>query len=365
GPTATNNLGQYLPVAVPDPTTYPGSDYYEIALVEYAEQMHSDLPPTKLRGYVQMNVAAPHTNYLGPIIIATKDRPVRVKFMNMLPTGAGGNLFLPVDTGIMGAGMGPLGMNVTPGNPMNYTQNRATLHLHGGRTPWISDGTPHQWTAPVGEKTDYPKGAAVQNVPDMPPAGPGELTFYWSNGQSARLLFYHDHAYGITRLNVYAGEAAGYLITDPTEQGLIASQILPGIGVPLVIQDRTFINDPNTWAATSNNLYAAWGSSYTPMPLTDTTDPLWKSYVSSGLVGGNLWLPHEYMPNENPFDPRGYNDMGRWDYGPWMLPPMAVQNTMLPSPTLIPEAFMDTVIVNATAFPYLELPPTAVRFRIL
>jgi hypothetical protein len=40
--------------------------------------------------------------------------------------------------------MGPLGMNVTPGNPMNYTQNRGVLHLHGGRSPWISDGTPHQ-----------------------------------------------------------------------------------------------------------------------------------------------------------------------------------------------------------------------------
>ncbi len=94
-------------------------------------------------------------------------------------------------------------------------------------------------------------------------------------------------------------------------------------------------------------------------------DPLWKSYVPGGIVGGNLWFPHEYMPNENPFDPRGYIDMGRWDYGPWMLPPMVVQNTELPSPTAVPEAFMDTMIVNGTAFPYVELPPTAVRFRIL
>ncbi len=228
GSTAANNLGQYIPVAVPDTTTYPGSDYYEIALVEYTEKMHSDLPPTKLRGYVQQNGGDPKPHYLGPIIVAQKDRPVRVKFINKLPTGAGGDLFLPVDTTIMGAGMGPLGMNVTPGNAMNYTQNRATLHLHGGRTPWISDGTPHQWTAPAGEKTDYPKGVATADVPDMPPAGPGEMTFYWSNGQSARLMFYHDHAYGITRLNVYAGEAAGYLITDPVEQDLITRGILPG-----------------------------------------------------------------------------------------------------------------------------------------
>jgi FtsP/CotA-like multicopper oxidase with cupredoxin domain len=361
GSATANTLGQYLPLAVPDTNSYPGSDYYEIALVEYTEQMHSDLPPTKLRGYVQKNGGDPNPHYLGPIIVAHKDRPVRIKFTNLLPTGAGGDLFLPVDPSIMGAGMGPLGMNVTAGNAMNYTQNRATLHLHGGRTPWISDGTPHQWTAPAGEKTDYPKGAAAQNVPDMPPAGPGELTFYWSNGQSARLMFYHDHAYGITRLNVYAGEAAGYLITDSVEQGLINSGVLPDLGVPLVIQDRTFMNDPLTAAVTSANLPPG----YTPTPLTDDVDPLWKSYVPGGVVGGNLWWPHEYMPNENPFDPRGYNDMGRWDYGPWMNPPMTVKNPELPSPTIVPESFQDTMIVNGTAFPYIELPPTAVRFRIL
>jgi hypothetical protein len=41
------------------------------------------------------------------------------------------------------------------------------LHLHGGLTPWISDGTPHQWEAPVGENTIYPKGVSVSYVPDM------------------------------------------------------------------------------------------------------------------------------------------------------------------------------------------------------
>ena len=67
-------------------------------------------------------------------------------------------------------------------------------------------------------------------------------TFYYTNQQSARLMFYHDHAWGITRLNVYAGEAAGYLITDPTEQKLIADGILSRADqIPLVIQDRTFV----------------------------------------------------------------------------------------------------------------------------
>ena len=34
-----------------------------------------------------------------------------------------------------------------------FKDNRATLHLHGGLSPWISDGTPHQWITPAGEVT--------------------------------------------------------------------------------------------------------------------------------------------------------------------------------------------------------------------
>ncbi|MCU0485576.1 MAG: hypothetical protein MUC85_05635, partial [Anaerolineales bacterium] len=144
--TGTSTLGQYLPVAVPDKNTYAGSDYYEIAVVQYREQMHSDLPPTLLRGYVQISttqvpgaqvklynelldgskvdtgfygVTEPH--YLGPTIVAAKDRPVRVKFYNLLPTGIAGDLFLPVDVTVMGSGMGPdmYGVEDTDGqNPM-------------------------------------------------------------------------------------------------------------------------------------------------------------------------------------------------------------------------------------------------------
>jgi len=123
---------------VPDVVSYPGSDYYEIELTEYSEQMHSALPPTKLRGYRQVNKGTnalctpdvdcttdnntidppsiPH--YLGPVIVAQgrvhgmgaagNPRPVRIKFINNLDPGAGGNLFLPVDESVPGAGLGPV-----------------------------------------------------------------------------------------------------------------------------------------------------------------------------------------------------------------------------------------------------------------
>jgi FtsP/CotA-like multicopper oxidase with cupredoxin domain len=372
GPANANNLGQYLPVAVPDTTTYPGSDYYIIELRQYTEKMHSDLPLTTLRGYVQVNsagVAIAPIHYLGPIIVATRDRPVRIKFTNKLPTGSGGNLFIPVDTTYMGAGAGP--------NGGVYTQNRAGVHLHGGNTIWISDGTPHQWTTPAGESTNYPNGVSVKYVPDMDGGTEpqGTLTFFYSNQQSARLMFYHDHAYGITRLNVYAGEAAGYVLTDQVEQDFIngtnlsganptSLRVLPDIGIPLVIQDKTFVDattipaqDP-TWN---------WGTT-PPTPHT-----------------GDLWYPHVYMPNQNPYDMTGANPCGRWDYGPWFWPPWTVQFGTLPNPYYnpssapweppvipgtpnpsgTPESFMDTPLVNGTAYPYINVQPRLYRFRVL
>ena len=264
GVSNANDLGNYIPIAAPDTITYPGSDYYEIALKGYTQQLHKDLLPTHLQGYVQLNkgtdgsgkntIAPPgRPYYLGPMIIAQRDRPVRVKFVNMLPTGSGGNLFLPVDPTLDGAGTGPNGTEM-------YTQNRATMHLHGGLTPWISDGTPYQWITPAGTQTSYPKGVSVQNVPDMPDPGPGAMTFFYTNQQSARLMWIHDHSVGITRLGVYAGEAAPYELQDPIERGLVSSGVIPAEEIPLIVQDKTFVPGDTQLAAqdpTWNK--AAWG----------------------------------------------------------------------------------------------------------
>ncbi len=380
GPENANNLGQYLSVAKPDTVTYPGSDYYEIELREYTEQMHSDLPPTTLRGYVQVNngtdaqgentLEPDPIHYMGPTIIASKDRPVRIKFTNMLPIGEDGDLFIPVDTSVMGAGMGPLMENVPEGMPVNYTENRATLHLHGGRSPWISDGTPHQWITPAGENTPYPEGVSVRNVPDMPDPGDGSMTFYYTNQQSARLMFYHDHAYGITRLNVYAGEAAGYILQDETELALLEAGLIPEEQIPLVMQDKTFVDAE---AITETDPTWEWG-----------TGPVVDGYRVPKT--GDLWLPHVYMPAQNPYDPSGYNAMGRWHYGPWFWPPTAVEVGPVPNPyyisdtetpgqpPMIPgvphpsmgmEAFFDTPVINGTAYPVLEVDPKSYRFRVL
>ena len=133
-----NNLNQYIPVAIPDTASYPGSDYYEIELGEYREQMHSDLPATgtKLRGYRQTNTGDPTVSafhYLGPLIIAQRNRPVRVKFTNKLPTGAGGDLFIPVDTTLDGAGAVPQGITRLHDHQRRLGLLVADGHHHGRR----------------------------------------------------------------------------------------------------------------------------------------------------------------------------------------------------------------------------------------
>ncbi len=168
-----NNLGNLIPIAVPDTITYPGCDYYEIGVRQYAQQLHEDLPATRLRGYQQLNygtddagrntIAPPaRPYYLGPLIVADRERPVRVKYVNQLPTGIAGELFLPVDTTVPGAGVGPLG------GTEHYPQNRTAVHLHGGSTPWISDGGPGQWFTPAGQITSYPRGPATPTCRTWP-----------------------------------------------------------------------------------------------------------------------------------------------------------------------------------------------------
>ena len=224
-----NNLGQYIPIAVPDTTTYPGSAFYNIAASNYSVQVNSDLPPTAFRGYLQVKgIGAGQTNdtaiggvsqYLGPAIIARRYDPSKTAGAPSLGNlfGTGGNGW-PVR--MMFNNMLPLSNNATtcatPAVPPGYvcrwippswvqawdrwgrlrmarqlaiwglaasmcnmfTENRITIpHLHGGHTPWISDGTPHQWITPAGDPipgtaiTGFPwgmkKGPSFENVPDM------------------------------------------------------------------------------------------------------------------------------------------------------------------------------------------------------
>ena len=154
--------------------------------------------------------------HLGPVIVAQRGTPVRLTLTNQLPPIHP----LPVDTSLPGAELPP---------------NRTALHLHGGHTPWVSDGGPFSWFG-----ADGTYGPSAVSAPDMGVPAPGTFNYYFPNDQSARLVWYHDHALGITRLNAYAGLASAYVIRDLEEAMLIASGAIPSNEIPIVIQDKTF-----------------------------------------------------------------------------------------------------------------------------
>lgn len=192
-------------VATPTSGTVGGTASYTMTMREVSQQLHSQLPPTRLWGYTSGAAAAAHP---GPTIVASTDNPVTVTWVNDLRDG-GGNLrtthYLPVD----------LCMN---GPDMEGPTARTVVHLHGGHVPPESDGYP--------ESTFLPGQQA---------------TYIYPNNQDAGTLWYHDHAMGITRLNVIMGLAGFYLLTDPTEAALGLPSGANEIG--LAIQDRSFNPD--------------------------------------------------------------------------------------------------------------------------
>src|SRR4030042_1204486 len=223
--------GTGIPVATPDAAAAPvtGVTHYTINIQQFTDQLHPALPApgTKLWGFnpAPNGVTNPSPRHLGGIVVATRNAPLQFTFRNNLPPSN----IIPVDTTIPGA---------------NQAQNRVAVQIHGGLVPWISDGGPFDWWAPDGTH-----GASfLNNVALNPGAAANEAEYYYPNNQSARLLWYHDHAFGITRTNAYAGIASGYVINDPAADAAMAAQGLPGDLDPrthyLIFQDKIFLPQP-------------------------------------------------------------------------------------------------------------------------
>ena len=306
-----------IPLAIKDPilNSFQGltTDFFDLTVRQFTQQIHPDLAgPTTFWGYDD-NHNAVSTPYLGPIIAANRSTPILLSVTNTLPT----THILPVDPTLMA------GMGVTVGQ---LPVNRIATHLHGGLTPWFSDGTPFQWFTPGGG--GYMQGDSFYNVPGTAPAA-GTQTNYYPNNQSSRLAWYHDHAIGLTRLNAYAGIASGYVIIDPLEPVLVSSGLLPDlVGTPLIIQEKSFNPDGSLW-------------------------------YPSVYEGATLLNP---QPN---FCKKKAVGTARWAYGPFAVPAAIIPNPTLPVPSVVAEGFMDTTMVNGAPYPFLQVAPKRVRFRIL
>ena len=181
------------PLPVPKPlmseSTSKDGIEYRVRMLEFTKQLHSQLPPTRLWGY--------EGQFPGPTIEARRGKPIVVRWENHLPL----HHMLEIDPRIHGA---------MPPAP----EVRTVPHLHGARTRSESDGLPERWFTP---------GASA--------------LYAYPNSQEAATLWYHDHAVGITRLNVYAGLSGFYLLRDDEERGM--GLPFGDYEVPLVLQDRT------------------------------------------------------------------------------------------------------------------------------
>jgi spore coat protein A, manganese oxidase len=212
--------------------------------------------------------------------------------------------------------------------------DRIAVHLHGGLVTWTNDGGPFAWFSSANHKA----GGFVHGSSFLNGAGKGAALYDYPNNQSARLIWYHDHAYSITRLNAYAGLASGYLITDDAEGQLIASGVLPNIpgyplGIPLIIQDKTFVTEQ------------AINAGY---PGLQKTGSLWYPYVYESPGTGQP-LPSMTLSKGQPL----CDGTGRWDGGPGT--PISA----------VPEYFSDTMLVNGAPYPSLPVAPRRFRFRVL
>jgi spore coat protein A, manganese oxidase len=238
---------------------------------------------TTIWGYKNYQTAQP--TFPGRSFQVQRGTPVTVSWQNNLRTAAGPlPHLLPVDQTI--TIQAP-----TTGVPL-------AVHHHGGDTAFEFDGGPDQWSTPVRQQIGPGITAAA-----LDPAAPA-IRYQYTNAQEASMHWYHDHAEGLTRINVHAGLAGLYVVRDANETLLRQTFIIPTAPyeLALVLQDRCF-------DAVGNLAYSANPADY-PDPAVAAT-----------------------------------------------LPANA--------PTHMPEMFGDVILVNGKAWPNLTVEPRPYRVRLL
>jgi spore coat protein A len=304
-----------MPKAVtPPPGTPAGVDYYEIAIRQFQQQiLPAGMPQTPVWGYGSVDDAATF-NYPAFTIEATCNKPVRVKWINQLLNQAGSYLphLLPVDPTLHWANPAG-GTDGRDSRPIFTTEPEAytgpvpiVTHLHGGHVTEESDGYPEAWYLPAA--TNIPAGYATTGTyydryKVSSPLGalwtPDSAVYEYPNDQRATTLWYHDHALGIPRLNVYAGLAGFYHLRGGPDD--LPAGVLPGPApapgdppgtpyyeIPIVIQDRSFNNDGSLFFPDSRAFFDGITGPYIP---DSDISPIWNPeyFGNVMVVNGSAW----------------------------------------------------------------------------
>jgi spore coat protein A, manganese oxidase len=278
------------PLVIPPPATQvsgpdPAKDYYDISIVPgTGHQFHSVLPVTTLtQSYFATAPIAPGLgaqafHYLGPTIVAQKGRPVVLKVTNHLSLGLhqihNANPISPMDYTIMGS-TDPTKVPRDTALARWTDEHRVCVHLHGGKVLTDHDGGPRDWFSPVNspQANPYPEGTNID------PGLTGSHTYEYPNDQDAAMLWYHDHAWAITRFNPFLGQAGGYIVRDTGENTLITLGKIPNgaYEVPIVLQDRL--------------LDLVTGAMIYPVTPTPGTHPLWipEYFGNTPIINGRAY----------------------------------------------------------------------------
>lgn len=233
--------------------------FYNIKMKEAKHRFHVFFPLTTIWGY--------NGTYPGPTIEVSKDVRIKVKWENKLPT----KHLLPVDHTLHGT--------------MDTPDVRTVVHLHGANVAADSDGHPDAWFTRDNKYVGYKYSRPV---------------YEYTNHQAGATMWYHDHAVGITRLNVYAGLAGLYIIRDFLEKRLNLPE--GPYELPIMIQDKSFNED---------------GSLFYPdnaTPPVENPVPSAASFFfgNTVVVNGKLWPYLEVEPRKyrfrilNASNTRGY-----------------------------------------------------------
>ena len=346
--------GLLIPPVMPQADTLVGLggkpiDYYEISVRQFAQQiLPAEHPKTTVWGYGPVAVAGKRAvqlhNAPSLTIEARAGRPVRVKWINELVDQDGNCLphLLPVDPtlhwanppgGHMHRDMRPdfRGKNYVAPESFSDAETQYTnytgpvplvTHVHGAvEVGDESDGYAEAWYLPAGiipagyadRGTWYDFFAAKAASKYGVAWGPGFATFQYSNANRASTLWYHDHALGMTRLNVYAGPAGFFIVRGgPSGDRFVSDArsggvaVLPGPApnandkfptnktyyeIPIAIQDRAFNTDGSLFYPNSREFFDG-ATAVDPgfIPSTDLS-PVWNPefFGNTIMVNGNTW----------------------------------------------------------------------------
>lgn len=221
------------------------SEFYQQILPTVDEDGNpTGFGPTKVWGYggnVRDAVTRKFLGYVrnspGPSFEIIRGIPAKVTWQNKITTP---HMFA-VDPTLHWANPNGMPMMLDPPFPafppgFEDAQANVTLvtHLHGGEVQSDFDGGPDQWWTANGLR-----GPAYSS---LVPATPDSALYYYPNEQLPTTLWYHDHALGLTRINVMSGLAGFYLLRDLLDP---VGWLLPKgkYEIPIAIQDRIFDTD--------------------------------------------------------------------------------------------------------------------------